>query len=409
MATISTVRSGNWSDTSHITGPWPGASTPTTLPTNADAVTVIKNTVLTLDSNTAVCKTLTLAVGTTGADVGAEFTCITTGNTKLVVENNITCSGATGGSGAYSSKFNLDMSAAPSYTCEIYTNNAAGSSNYGISIAGQFQLKGAPKTRWTTLTAAMSATNATATVADATGWRPGDKVVFAPTDSGSTWTTRKWDDKVLDGTYVADSESLVLTSGVTYGHANTSPVGNFTSNLVLGPAAAGNWFTLAISSPGTQMTANAYITDVEFRAARRDSAFQAAMLQLSGAASKIVAVSNNAFYDYRGRAFTPNNMVVPYTRDRNIFFASTTSGESAVGGDTSASSLPVYIGEDTNYVVFAMSGNNASAITAFSPSQHQRGHRICGCWDQYGSNPAVGIEVTNPETEVSDCLIWHCI
>lgn len=39
MATITAVRSGSWSDTSHTTGPWPGGSTPTTKPgVNDDAV-----------------------------------------------------------------------------------------------------------------------------------------------------------------------------------------------------------------------------------------------------------------------------------------------------------------------------------------------------------------------------------
>ena len=38
MATIVAVRSGNWSDTSHVTGPWPGESTPTTKPGVGDTV-----------------------------------------------------------------------------------------------------------------------------------------------------------------------------------------------------------------------------------------------------------------------------------------------------------------------------------------------------------------------------------
>ena len=38
MATIVAVRSGNWSDTSHVTGPWPGGSTPTTKPGIGDTV-----------------------------------------------------------------------------------------------------------------------------------------------------------------------------------------------------------------------------------------------------------------------------------------------------------------------------------------------------------------------------------
>ena len=38
MAIIVAVRSGNWSDTSYKTGPWPGASTPTTKPGVEDTV-----------------------------------------------------------------------------------------------------------------------------------------------------------------------------------------------------------------------------------------------------------------------------------------------------------------------------------------------------------------------------------
>ena len=38
MAIIVAKRSGNWSDTSHVTGPWPGASTPTTKPGVGDTV-----------------------------------------------------------------------------------------------------------------------------------------------------------------------------------------------------------------------------------------------------------------------------------------------------------------------------------------------------------------------------------
>lgn len=38
MAIITAVRSGNWSDTSHVTGPWPGGATPTTKPGIGDTV-----------------------------------------------------------------------------------------------------------------------------------------------------------------------------------------------------------------------------------------------------------------------------------------------------------------------------------------------------------------------------------
>lgn len=50
MATIVAVRNGNWSDTSHVTGPWPGGSTPTTKPTAGDTVQTDSYTV-TIDEN----------------------------------------------------------------------------------------------------------------------------------------------------------------------------------------------------------------------------------------------------------------------------------------------------------------------------------------------------------------------
>lgn len=53
MATIVAVRTGNWSDTSHLTGPWPGASTPTIKPDVGDTVES-DNYVVTVDENVTV-------------------------------------------------------------------------------------------------------------------------------------------------------------------------------------------------------------------------------------------------------------------------------------------------------------------------------------------------------------------
>ena len=53
MATIVAVRSGNWSDTSHVTGPWPGESTPTTKPGAGDTVQA-GDCVVTIDEDATV-------------------------------------------------------------------------------------------------------------------------------------------------------------------------------------------------------------------------------------------------------------------------------------------------------------------------------------------------------------------
>ena len=50
MATIVAVRSGIWSDTSHVTGPWPGNSTPTVKPT-ADDIVQTDEWIITIDED----------------------------------------------------------------------------------------------------------------------------------------------------------------------------------------------------------------------------------------------------------------------------------------------------------------------------------------------------------------------
>ena len=50
MATIVAVRDGAWSDTSHVTGPWPGNSTPTVKPT-ADDIVQTDEWIITIDED----------------------------------------------------------------------------------------------------------------------------------------------------------------------------------------------------------------------------------------------------------------------------------------------------------------------------------------------------------------------
>jgi hypothetical protein len=72
MATIVAVRSGNWSDTSHETGPWPGASTPTTKPAVGDTVQTAEF-VIEIDEDV----TVTLLEATDTDQVGAGYFTVT--------------------------------------------------------------------------------------------------------------------------------------------------------------------------------------------------------------------------------------------------------------------------------------------------------------------------------------------
>jgi hypothetical protein len=69
-STITAVRSGNWSDTSHVTGPWPGGSTPTTKPASGDTVETDAY-VITIDEN------VDIGTGTLRATSSGYFLCAT--------------------------------------------------------------------------------------------------------------------------------------------------------------------------------------------------------------------------------------------------------------------------------------------------------------------------------------------
>lgn len=85
MATITAVRSGNWSDTSHTTGPWPGGSTPTTKPgVNDDVVCDAYN--ISIDEN--------ITVNSLGGEGGGYF--IVTVADITITTQNITSNGAHG-------------------------------------------------------------------------------------------------------------------------------------------------------------------------------------------------------------------------------------------------------------------------------------------------------------------------
>lgn len=155
MAAITTAGSGNWTSTTP-NAPWPGG----TVPTSADTVTIANTHTVTLDNTTCVALSVTVSNGGT-------LTCATGASSSLTVQNGITQ--ATG------SNITLDVSSDVTKTCTITLNNvrAAAASNYRWYATGTATviLKGFPKTRWTTLTAGVSAAGTTASVAAATGWR----------------------------------------------------------------------------------------------------------------------------------------------------------------------------------------------------------------------------------------------
>lgn len=226
MATAIFSGTGNWDD---ATGKWSGGGGTAGQPTTADAAVLAASSVCTLNIATAVCDSLT-------SSSSGQLAVDETVDTKLIVNKGIAFSGAT-------SYPNLDMSASPTKKCEIYWNNdniTTSGANSNLNISGKFNLKGAQKTTWTTTTDALvGGTTLSVHVTDATGWREGDKLVFATTQAydGTVISTTavSWAANVLTVTNSGTNASLevgdhVIFAGLT---ATNSPTTMLNVDMVV--------------------------------------------------------------------------------------------------------------------------------------------------------------------------------
>lgn len=405
MATLySKGTGGNWSTlgTFNTLANGTGADT---APTAADAVIIQKNDVVILDTNTAgaiVALSVALEVGTTGADVGGILRASTTANSKIVVERNITAPGATGGSGAYTTYVDFNMSAAAGYTCEVVTNNSnTTGANTQNAISGNFNFKGAARTRHTTLTAGISAGATSATVADATGWVAGDRIIFATT---SAYASPPAIDIITLDTVDTGTGAITWTGGATYAHATDCPVGNFSSNLILRPGTANGEFMLRLNSASGAMSADGECTHVEFRQCKPSTSGSfLGVLGWQVGNTRALKMSDNAFYDYTGVAIYFNHTVTPTERKRNIFHSSQTASNSATVttgffGPTTAAFDP---GTDEDYVIF----RGVDGLGPVFPGQHQIGHKISGCVGSSSAGDAA-YQPTTPGIRTENCDFW---
>jgi len=337
MATITVGGSGNW-DSVTPNAPWPGG----TLPTAADDV-VINNAahVLTQNSMTAVCRTLTITLG--------EFNLSQSSSSKLVVEQGITQ-----GTSA-SAKLMLNMSAAAAYVSEVLINNVgATGAGYIINVLSEYDLIGAVRKRVTRTQAALVAnTTKSVVVDDATGWLVGDMLVFGTTQAYNA--TPRVDIVTIDTLTPGSGTTATITwvdgagtaGAVLYDHADRCYAGNLTSNLIIGPAVAGNVATVKVNA-GSRPSA-AKITDVLFRSATPSSTFgQVGVLAVDAANSGTNEISNNVFYDWRSTAaiwYRANTS--KYVRDSNVFYSAHATAYIHGGQNISYE-----LGPETNMAVF---------------------------------------------------------
>ena len=401
MAAISSAASGPWSSAST----WAGG----VAPTSADTVTIAKNHTVTLDTLSAVALSVVLNVGTTGADVGGRLVASTVTSSKIIVQRGITSNGATGGGGTYASYVNLDVSAVPGVTCELRLNasNTTGA-GFGLSLSGNFNLRGAPRKRWTRIAADLVANSSkSCVVADASGWRVGDQLAFASTSAynASPRTDLVTIDTLTPGAgtsaTVTWSDGAGTGGAVLYAHAAGCPVGNFTSNLIVGPHTDGKVaYTGLLTGTGSAPGFSDSVTNVLFRHVFGSSTFGlGAVVAVNAGVPRLVSLSENAFFECRSQALFYRSVAAVSVRDWNVFYSSYTS--SILGGqDVSASNT---IGPDRYCAVIRASGSTVVSVMPTFAYQHLIGWTISGVTSLGVTAPVVSL---NAVVEMVDCEVF---
>ncbi len=207
MATRTSTQTGNWGDTAT----WVGGVVPGVAD---DAVIAATHTVT---INTTGCVALSISVA-------GVLACSPSVNSSITTQRGIvnTTSGT---------KYVFDVSSSPTVTCTIAVNasNSGTVAHKLMHLTGNTgcTFKGWHRKRKTYLVTALTAGVSTScTVADATGWQPGDLVIFAHTANYSD--TPQHEERTLTS---VSGNVIGWTTPVVYGHVAEGSVGNFTSNL----------------------------------------------------------------------------------------------------------------------------------------------------------------------------------
>ena len=301
MATINSAGSGNWS----TGGTWVGGVAPGT----ADDAVILNTHTVTLNTTGLVAKSLTI-------NSGGKLSCSTSANWGLTVQSTITA--------ASGSEVAIDISGSSIYTGALLVNAARSTTDlstgfFAIADTAKITLKGYPRKRITTLSSGISASATSATVADATGWKVGDTVVFATTQAFNA--TPKTD--VVTLTSVSGG-NIGWSGGVTYDHAAGGYVGNFSSNLSFGPATAGDRgqmkYTRAYGTSSVKL-----IDNLLFNGCATQQYDGYGCFSTNGASATMrLTVSNCSFWDFRNAAIVGFGFVQgceDFVTSNNVFYS----------------------------------------------------------------------------------------
>ncbi len=316
MAAITTSGGGNWSSTTP-NAPWPSG----TVPGSGDTVTIANTHTVTIDT-AAACSTLTI-------NAGGILSHSNSTNNSITAQTTITNNGT----------WNCDLSSTASVTATISGNNSAAASDNCITLGAFCAVtwKGYPRKRKTRLNGAIIAGATSATVDDATGWQVGDIIVFATTQAYNA--TPRTDLVTLTS---VSGNSIGWTGGVTYDHADNGYVGNFSSNVIVGPPTGSetrrhNVYWGQGYSNGT--TAAKLIDNVQFYAGAPNNYNKYGQLSFGDGSATITLtgyynwiVSNSAFYDFRTHGCFAFTAVLPIYLNTDVFYSANQIGAPAPSG-----------------------------------------------------------------------------
>jgi len=400
-ATTSVVITGDWS----VGATWSlGVA-----PTSVDDVTIAKNHTVTIDNTAAVALTVTLANGTTGADVGGILKNSVTADTKLTLQRNIiTTKVATA---AYMSGVLLDISSTNSYKCELEINASdSTTTSFGrCLIDGNYLFKGFVRTRHSVINSALTANSTlSVVVADATGWAVGDKLIFATT---SAYNATPRTDIVTIATITAGggtTATITWTDGVgtggavLYDHATGCPVGNFTSNMrVIGQDLSTVYSSLYITSIAGQQNQDCHIDSVEFVNCTQSVVLNA-LSQADNTTARHKSIKRCSFFGHWDYAITLGYLSFKPERNFNVFYSAASNAAVLNSGNLAGKFGG---GADEDYLVLR---SNLGLSYAY-PDQVQRRHKISGVTVSSSGFAVLENIAGQSGANVEDCEIWSCL
>ena len=207
---MDTAASGNWSAGATWVGGVP--------PTSAQTAVILSGHTVTVDNTSAVALSVTV-------NGGGKITHATGATTKLLVQDGISVSDT--------GEYECDLSAAPTVVAEILWNNAAtggdvNQPSFSVSAGGRVKLRGHARTRWTTVSGALTGGSSTsATVANAANWRVGDSIVFATTTPGAVVNVA-----TTSGSWSGGYLTLNMASSSSFQKGDTVWLYNVQTNLI---------------------------------------------------------------------------------------------------------------------------------------------------------------------------------